>query len=273
MPQTLFHLSLLRDHSGPRVIGRSPGVSFETEEWAMKVAVQFGDCPPGQRCPATVFTVDDRGTLIVVKAGSLPGDGSPLVFRMFGIDARDRLGFDALAWADSQPLDAVKGELMNVEWTATFPPRRTVDQIRTILKAGDSPLLLGSVQALLDGCKIAVSRAEAGPNFVDDVWRLLPDKSKVEINPATFAYSAALGFDIVVLPDVPANGIPGYLSAEQVREYPEGRYELALQHAAENGNQAELDRLFARKTSREVLRLAIGMVVFALVVVLILKLF
>lgn len=273
MPQTLFHLSLLRDSSGPRVIGRSPGVPFETEEAALKVAVQFGDRPAGTTCPESVFTVMDRGTLWIIKTGSQPGDGSPLAFRMFGIAAKDRLGLDLLSWVESYPLEALKGELSNVEWQDLHPRQRTVDEVRAILKGGDSPLLLGSVQALLDGCKIAVSLAEAGPDFVRHVWTLLPEKSKAEVNPATFAFSADLGFDIVVLPDIPAKGIPGYLTAEQVRDYPEGRYELALQHAAESGNQAELDRLFSRKTSREVLRLAIGMVVFALVVVLILKLF
>lgn len=273
MPQTLFHLSLLRDSSGPRVIGRSQGVPFETEEAALKIAVQFGHRPPGANCPESVFTVTDRGNLFIVKAGSLPGEGSPLAFRMFGIAAKDRLGMDPLSWVESYPLEALKGELPNVEWQNPFPPRRTVDEVRAVLKDGDSPLLLGSVQALLDGCKIAVSLAEAGPDFVRNVWKLLPEKSKAEVNPATFAFSADLGFDIVVLPEIPAKGIPGYLTAEQVRDYPEGRYELALQHAAESSNQPELDRLFSRKTSREVLRLAIGMVVFALVVVLILKLF
>ena len=273
MPQTLFQLSLLRDSSGPRVIGRSPGVPFETEEAALKIAVQFGDRPPGASCPESVFTVRDWGTLWIVKVASLPGDGSPLVFRMFGIAAKYRLGLDPLAWAESYPLEAMKGELPNEEWLNPFPPRRTVEGVRAILKGGDSPLLLGSVQALLDGCKIVVSLAEAGPDFVRHVWKLLPEKSKAEINLATFAFSADLGFDIVVLTGVPATGIPGYLTAEQVRDYPEGRYEFALQHAAESGNQGELDRLFSRKTSREVLRLAIGMVLFAFVVVLILKFF
>lgn len=273
MPQTLFQLTLLRDSSGPRVIGRSPGVPFETEEAALKIAVQYGDRPQGVSCPESAFTVVDRGTLFIVKAGTLPGDGSPLAFRMFGIAAKDRLGLDPLAWAESYPLEGLKGELPNVEWQHLYPRQRTVDEVRAILKSGDSPLLLGSVQALLDGCKIAVSLAEAGPKFVRDVWDLLPEKSKAEIIPATFAFSADLGFDIVVLPELPAKGIPGYLTGDQVRDYPEGRYELALQHAAESGNQAVVDRLFARKTSREMLRLAIGMVVFALVVVLILKLF
>jgi hypothetical protein len=57
------------------------------------------------------------------------------------------------------------------------------------------------------------------------------------------------------------------LGEEQVRDYPEGRYEYNLQHAAEMGDQAELDRLFARRSSRETLRLAL--VIFALVFLLI----
>ena len=61
---------------------------------------------------------------------------------------------------------------------------------------------------------------------------------------------------------MPADPVPwpaGHLTADQCRDYPEGRYELALQIAVEAGDQVELDRLFARRTSAETLRLALYM--------------
>ena len=44
---------------------------------------------------------------------------------------------------------------------------------------------------------------------------------------------------------------------EQARDYPEGRYELALQTAAESGDQAELNRLFARRSSLDTIRIGL----------------
>jgi hypothetical protein len=77
---------------------------------------------------------------------------------------------------------------------------------------------------------------------------------------ATYAYSTALGFGLVVLPTIPAGGIPGYLSEDQARDYPESRYERELQFAVEHNDQHTVDRLLARRTSAETLRLALYIV-------------
>jgi hypothetical protein len=68
-----------------------------------------------------------------------------------------------------------------------------------------------------------------------------------------------------VLPEVPANGLPGYLTEDQARDYPESRYERELQTAVEANDQRTVDRLLARRTSAETLRLAIWIVLGAAV--------
>ncbi|HEX5269812.1 MAG TPA: hypothetical protein VFW33_04960, partial [Gemmataceae bacterium] len=59
-----------------------------------------------------------------------------------------------------------------------------------------------------------------------------------------------------VVPKVQGTDFADYLREEQAGDYPEGRYEHALQVAAESGDQAELDHLFARRSRAEVRRMA-----------------
>jgi len=58
----------------------------------------------------------------------------------------------------------------------------------------------------------------------------------------------------------------GYLTEEQAADYPQGRYELSLQTAAEAGDQGELDALFARRSRAQTWRL--GWLLLAVMVVL-----
>lgn len=124
------------------------------------------------------------------------------------------------------------------------------------------------MQALLDGSKLMLESPAPDLDTVRALWQLLPDSVRYTQFPATFAFSNDLGFDLVVLP--PDGGLeprrlPGYLTADQARDYPEGRYELALQTAIEAGDQREVDRLFARRSSQDTLRLAVTMLVLAVI--------
>jgi hypothetical protein len=60
-----------------------------------------------------------------------------------------------------------------------------------------------------------------------------------------------------------------YLREEQAGDYPEGRYEHSLQVAAESGDQAELNHLFARRSRAEMRHLVylilVGAIVMAIV--------
>jgi hypothetical protein len=267
MSVSLAQLSVLADAAGPRVVGRSAGVSFETEEAVLKVISRYGR-------PAAGFTNDSVFVLLLgngdtrLIASVRPGD--PCVFQIVLAD-KGILDLDSFAVAATLPISATRGELPPLVFDIPRGRERPVAAVRDILQKGDAPLLLGAAQALLDGCKIAVSSADVPATFVRDLWQLLPDLSRAELSFATFSPSADLNFDVAVLPAVPAKGIKGFLSADQVRDYPEGRYELALQRAAENGDQAALNRLFARRTSSQVLRMVIGMILFAFIVVILLK--
>ena len=152
------------------------------------------------------------------------------------------------------------GPLESLEWPPEPLPRRTVAQLDGIFKNGDGPLLLGACQTLVDSGRIALRRDRPDPGLCRDLWDLLPDSTRRATWPATFAYSAALGFSLVVLPSIPEGGLPGYLSEDQARDYPESRYERELQTAVEAGDQRTVDTLFARRTSVETLRLALWMV-------------
>lgn len=157
------------------------------------------------------------------------------------------------------------GPLESLEWPLQPLPKRTVAQLDRIFKHGDGPLLLGACQTLVDSGRIALRRDQPDAALCRNLWSLLPDSTRRATWPATFAYSVALGFNLVVLPTIPEGGLPGYLNEDQTRDYPESRYERELQTAVEAGDQRTVDTLFARRTSLETLRLALWMVLGALI--------
>jgi hypothetical protein len=272
IPQAL----VIRTAVGPTLVARSPGFDFPMEEEALRTAVRFGPRPPGVKCPAAVFACP-LGTshVAIVQVADRPGGDEPLAFRFLVIDRRafqgpfDRFFGDPFRAAESFPPDwSARNELTDIEWFADRLPRREVAAVREILRKGDSPALLGTAQALIDGSRVALEHAQATDTFVRDVWQLLPDRIRAELWPASFAFAADLPFHVVALPGTAG---PGFLSVDQTRDYPEGKYESGLQSAAESGDQVMLDQLLARKTSREVLHLAVGMILFAVVAAVLLK--
>jgi uncharacterized membrane protein YdbT with pleckstrin-like domain len=78
---------------------------------------------------------------------------------------------------------------------------------------------------------------------------------------------------VVVVPRLGEEDWEGYTTEDQAADYPAGSYELALQVAAETNDQAELDRVFNRRTSKETLRLAVHILVFVSLVVIAGRLF
>jgi hypothetical protein len=267
MPPTFAPQAVVvRDRGGPKAVARSERFGFDLEEAALRAAAKFGDRPAGVRCPDAVFACRLAPDAVAVVHVADLGDGSdpPLGFRFLVLP---RVVGDVFAWADAYPPDwSARGPLPEPELILVADPRPTVAELQELLKAGDSALLLGATQALLDGCKVRLD-ADAGA-VVRGVGRLLPERARADLWPATFAFSAELGFDLVATPEPAA----GYLSADQARDYPEGRYELALQIAVEAGDQAAVNQLFARRTSRETLRLAAGIVLFMMASAVVLKL-
>jgi hypothetical protein len=150
-----------------------------------------------------------------------------------------------------------------LEWPEQPLPHRTIAMLDHILKHGDGPFLYGACQTLVDSGRILLVRELPPAQQFRDLWMLLPDSTRRTTWPATFAYSTALGFGLVAMPVLPEVMPPGYLTEDQTRDYPESRYERALQVAVESGDQRGVDSLFARRSSAETLRLAIWIILAA----------
>jgi hypothetical protein len=273
---------VVAEAAGPRVVARSENFPFAWEEAALTAVVRFGRRPAGVACPAALFAVPvGRSHVAVVQVADLlppphdPATPPPLGFR-FLILARalyEALG-DPFAIADRFPPNwFATRTLPDLEWPSEPLPRRTVDDVQAVLKSGESVLLLGGAQALLDGGRLMIVSPTPADELMRGLWLLLPERSRFDLWPATFAFSNELGFHAVALPGAPVPWPAGYLTAEQARDYPEGRYELSLQIAAEAGNQAELDRLLTRRSSRDTLRLALYLVAGAMALAIISKVF
>src|SRR5262245_2138534 len=226
-----------------------------------RIVTGFG-LPRGGSAPDCLFAVPfDRRRVAVISVSG----------RRFRLLVLPRSLYDLIpdpfAIADRFPprWDA-SGTLPALEWPEEVLPKRTVGVLDAVFKHGDGPFLLGACQTLVDSGRISSVRSHPDPKVCRDLWALLPDSTRRHTWPATFAYSTHLGFQLVVLPAQPEGGIAGYLSEDQARDYPECRYERELQFAVEHNDQRTVDRLLARRTSAEALRLAVWGVVAAAVI-------
>jgi hypothetical protein len=136
-----------------------------------------------------------------------------------------------------------------------------VEQVQAVLQRPDSAALLGGAQALVDGGRVVFERPAPDTALLRSLWLLLPTSTRTDLWPASFAFGNDLGFDVLVVPRAAGEAFDGYLTEEQAAEYPEGRYELSLQIAAEAGDQRELDTLFARRSAAETWRLGLMLLV------------
>lgn len=262
----------IADARGVRVVASSP--EFDTAE-AERVATLFGARPAGVKCPVAHFACPFGAKLVaVVRVEDRPGAGDPLAFRflLLSRDLYAHLG-DPFAISDRYPVDwSATGSLAELAWPVEVLPERTVEQLDAILKQGDGPLLLGAAQAIVDGNRVIVHRDAPHDKFVRDLWQLLPERTRAERWPASFAFSDELGFHFAVGPaTVAAAGLTKPLTEDAVRDYPSSNYELNLQIAIESGDRAALRRLLARRTLDDTIRLAIYIVLFALLVAIVFR--
>lgn len=257
---------LLADARGVRVLAQSDGFDVPEGE---RIAVLFGTRPAGVVCPLAHFACPfGRDRVAVVQVADRAGSESPLAFRFLVLDRElyRHLG-DPFAIADRYPPDwHASGWLTVLEWPPQPLPKRTVEDIQSVLKTGDSALLLGCVQALVDGSRVVLPRAGRDEAFFRGLWQLLPDRNRAELWPASFAFSNELGFDAVAVPAVVPDPSRLLHTEDGLRDYPQASYELSLQIAVEAGDQRELDRLFARRTSSETLRLGLYIIAGALLI-------
>jgi len=110
-----------------------------------------------------------------------------------------------------------------------------------------------------------LKRAAPDEILLRGLWQLLPDRTRAELWPASFAFSDELGFHAVAMPELPADPTRVRHTEDGLRSYPQSRYELNLQIAIEAGDQREVERLFARRTSTDTIRLGLTIIALALV--------
>lgn len=253
---------------GGEVVAASPGFADAWRDEAVRVAAAYGRAGTGMSCDGAVFALPFAGRVAVVAVGAGP---------RFRFLVPTRRLYDAVPdpffIASRVPADFdARHPLPDVEWSEVPSTYRTIAKLDGVLKAGDGPFLLGASQALVDSGRILLDRSAPDAKTLADLWALLPDSTRRATWPATFAPTNDLGFSVVALPGVPEGGVVGYLSEDQARDYPDSRYERTLQVVIEAGDQRGLDRLLARRTGAETLRLAGTLVVAATAAAVVLKL-
>jgi hypothetical protein len=243
-----------------RVLAQSDDFQPEWQTEVERIIEAFGR-PAGVSAPDLLFAIPFGRRQVTVVSIS----GRRFRFLIFSRRLYNVIP-DPFAIADRfPPRWEATSRLPAIEWPEEPLPRRTVAQLDGIFKHGDGPFLLGACQTLVDSGRIALQREQPETKLFCDLWALLPDSTRRQTWPATFAYSTKLGFGLVALPAIPVAGIPGYLNEEQARDYPESRYERELQVAVEHNDQRTIDRLMARRSSAETLRLAFFIVIGAVV--------
>jgi hypothetical protein len=255
----------LADSRGVRVVAHS--AEFDTAE-AERIAVLFGTRPAGIACPLAHFACPFGSKHIaVVRVEDRPGSGEPLGFRflVLGRELYGHLG-DPFAISDRYPVEwTVSGTLADLAWPHERLPERTLEQLHEILKAGDGPLLLGGTQAIVDGNRVLIRRTAPDEALVRGLWQLLPDRTRGDRWPASFAFSAELGFHLAAGPSLTAEPSgPKPLTEEAAKDYPPSSYELNLQIAVESGDRVALRQLLARRTADDTMRLGLYILAFAL---------
>lgn len=252
---------------------RSPGFLDAWLPEAARLCDAFGRPPEGVACPEALFALPmGRKSVAVVRAAGA-ADGR-LAFRLLVLPAKlyAALGGDPFLVADPFPPDWSARELPTLAWPAGGVPGRTVAQLTEVLnvEAERTQMLLGGVQILIDGGRLAFARPAPDDKTVRDLWALLPTQARTTLWPATFAFAADGRFHVAVLPpDVPPP--EGHTKEADAGNYPEGRYELALQTAVESGNQPDLDALLARRGRGQMIWLAVVLLVGFLIASFVLK--
>jgi hypothetical protein len=256
-PQALIR----RDSDGSLSVALSSH-AFELG-WHTKVLAvceAFSADPPATTLPAVLFVQRlDRSHLLIVRSKAEAGTRTgPSQFHVLVANQKDyaALQFDPFLLAESfEPNWSGASELLDLEWHGPLPPRRTIADVQQVLRRENGPELLGGCQALLDGSHLLFIRLEPDLQVIRDLWALLPYGNRLELMPATYAWNNKLKFDVVVASREQAGSFAGYMREEQAGGYPEGRYELSLQTAAESEDQESLDILWGRRSRREVWRL------------------
>jgi hypothetical protein len=270
------------------VRARSQGFADDWLPEVQRIIAGYGVPATGVAVPAAVFALPLTARQVaIVRVRRQSEAGSDLLFHFLVMEraAYERYAGDPFAVTRQLPATWDAEATMPVlAWPPLPLPARTVAEVQKVLRRvkasalrddedpeapdfertadnSESPALLGGVQVLVDGGKLVFTRPHGDLDLVAGLWTLLPASTRCKLWPASFAFSNELGFDVVVLPRLHEPDIEGYTTEEQATLYPQGSYELALQTAAEAGSQRDLDAVFQRRNSGEMLRLAMVLLI------------
>jgi hypothetical protein len=269
-----------QDTGGYRFLARSPGFLDAWLADAERLCTGFGERPAGVQCPLAVFArpLGKKHVAVVQVADQGSDDaGRPgaLAFRLLVMPGRfyADLGADPFWIAEQLPPPwQARGEMETLTWTAGPQPKRMVAELRQVLDVEEArtQTLLGGVQILIDGGRLVFVRKQPDEKMGRDLWALLPNSSRMATWPASFAFGNTHRFHVAIVPQADPAAFAHYTREEHAGDYPDGRYEFALQKAVEDGDQAEIDALLSRRSRAQTMRLGVWLlVVFALVAVII----
>jgi hypothetical protein len=244
--------------AGVEIVARSPGFADGWGPEFLRLCAAFGNPPAGQYLPTCVFARPLARDMVAVVQAAAEGNRPRLQFHCLALPASlyAAVGDPFLVAEQFPPPWGERVALPTLAWLDEVPAR-TVGQVQRVLQEDDSATLLGAAQAIVDGGRVVFERPFPAPDLLHRLWTLLPDCTRAEVWPASYAFGPELDVQAVVVPKADPAAFAGYLTEPQAGDYPQGRYELAVQIAAEAGDQVALDRLFARRTSRQELKLAI----------------
>ena len=169
------------------------------------------------------------------------------------------------AWPNSLFAQADPFEIPPDAPKEPIPP---IEHLEGLLRGPDSAFYLGAAQAVVDGAKVCVhdgDESDPGPSGdrisivrAGNLWRLLPLSVRRERTIAIPDPKNILNADIMSGAQADLQKV---WQAARLGDYPEGRYELSLHEAIDQGDEAMIEKLLKRQSPRQILLMGIVLLV------------
>jgi hypothetical protein len=216
------------------------------------------------------FLVSDDHVICIFGSG-INGTEQLAIWAM-DMNAYWQHGYDPFHCMRSYPIPANSPFELTLPEQMIPPPRRSVQKVRELFKNGDGAFFLGAAQAMVDSSRIQIRRSQPDAKILENLWEFLPYSAREVLNFCSYwnrLYSE--GAQLLVVPERFKAPERGRLSEDQCRDYPESSFEQQLQYALDYEDQELFDKLMARRSSGTTLKLAIFLVVAALILLVVSK--